>query len=324
MSGNIPSNSGGLSAYKATIIDAVISPKLPPQPEPTAPPASILKPDSAPTILPAAPSTIDIKQVPPPIQPPPDPDPPTQTVKNFSSVGDPHDTDENGNHFDDEGTGSSVTGTETYLQSKSGDFMLQGRRDHVAGQSDGVLFNTAAGIKSGDNVISYDVRATGGPLSINGKTVDLANPATYPKGSTPITGGLKLADGTLVTKNGDQLNVTTPKGDSVNIQDTGSYINITGSTKRDMFGVLGDLGNEGLSPADRLAKYRTSPDQFLIGGTFTGSAINSTAQLEALDMLLGIGKNMVDKPTDGGHPDKGKPATASDAKPTAAHATTPR
>lgn len=289
MGGPISNTGGNLQIFQAAGIDPVTAPPLPPEPEPIEIQAPPIPQDQSEIVTPDAPATVEIATVPPP---PPDPDPPGKVTHHFASWGDPHDIDEAGHKFNDEGTGKKVEGTETYLQSKSGDFQLQGRRKHVEGKKKTVLYNTAAAIQSNGNIIKFNVRAEH-ELHINGKAVNLSDPTTFPPGATPIPGGLKLPDGTSVTKNGATTTVTTPKGDTVNIEDKSDHIDIRGSSNRDMYGVLGDLGNKGLTPEQRMAKYRVAAGDTLFDAKPTGSggtALNTDAQLAALDMLLGLGK----------------------------------
>jgi hypothetical protein len=146
---------------------------------------------------------------------------------NFASVGDPHETTGNGNHFDNE-----RTGTFTALASASGDFVLEHVQSHVAGFSDKVTLNTGAAIKSGDDLIKYD--AASKKVNVNGKDIDLADGGTF-----------KLPDGGSITKKGADITVTTNKGDTVGIKDQGKWIDITGSVSADRKAgeVKGELGN---------------------------------------------------------------------------------
>ncbi|MBM3270526.1 MAG: VWD domain-containing protein [Candidatus Sericytochromatia bacterium] len=163
-----------------------------------------------------------------PIKPEPAPEPPKQAAQGltFKSWGDPHEVTGDGLKFDNQLVGDFVA-----LRSKSGDFELQKRHEHVGGQSDGVTFNTEASLKTNGDVIHFDSQTN--QLTINGQPANLANGQS-----------VKLPGGATVTRNGGNYTINTAQGDTVTFIDQGQYMDIEGkmSASRKDGEVTGALG----------------------------------------------------------------------------------
>jgi hypothetical protein len=146
----------------------------------------------------------------------------------FRSWGDPHEVTGDGLKFD-----NMLTGTFTAFQSSSGDLVLQKYQEKdEAGRWAGATLNKAAGLKVGDNTISYDIR--GDQLMINGKKVSTAPGSDY-----------KLPDGGSVSIGKDgNISVNSAVGDTITIEKLDGYINFSGqvSSSRPSGSVFGSLG----------------------------------------------------------------------------------
>ena len=155
------------------------------------------------------------------------PKPPIEGEK-FRSWGDPHEVSGDGLKFD-----NMLTGTFTAFQSASGDLVLQKYQEKdEQGRWAGATLNKAAGIKVGDNTISYDIK--GDQLMINGKKVSTAPGSNY-----------KLPDGgsVSVAANG-HITVNSAVGDAITIEKQDGYIDFSGqvSSSRPSGSVFGSLG----------------------------------------------------------------------------------
>lgn len=124
--------------------------------------------------------------------------------KNWSLIGDPHATS-GGEHWENQQRGDFVA-----LTSKDGSYQVQNRQEKLNGD-DNFTVNTAAAVKDGDNVVSYDVKTK--KLSVNGKDWD---------GKTQPEGGTKIE------KTGDGYKITSSKGDETGIHDRGNYLDLDG------------------------------------------------------------------------------------------------
>lgn len=192
-----------------------------------------------------------------------------QTMRGFKLVGDPHATAGDGKKFDDE-----LVGTITQLKSASGDFELQTTQEHPPGHKD-VTVNTAAAVKTGDNVVSYDI--TRHQLVINQKPVTLK-----PGASQDLPGGGSVR----MDAKGKTLTITSAKGDVVNVHIAKTrkgvpLLNIDGSLAASRLDgeVRGALGNFHCADTDSNldfvgrdgktydAKYGTGPDWSAAAGT---------------------------------------------------------
>ncbi len=126
------------------------------------------------------------------------------THRKWASVGDPHIRMGNEN-FD-----NMQRGDFTLMQSKDKSFQVQARQEAPPGAPN-VTVNTAAAVKDGDNVVSYDVKTK--KLQVNGAEWD---------------GKTQPAGGTKIEKTGDGYSVTSSKGDVTNIHDKGNYLDLDG------------------------------------------------------------------------------------------------
>lgn len=156
------------------------------------------------------------------------PAPPIEGEK-FRSWGDPHEVTGDGLKFD-----NYLTGTFVAFQSVSGDLVLQKyqeKDDH--GRWAGATLNKAAGIKVGDNTISYDIK--GDQLLINGKQVSTKAGATY-----ALEGGGSVT----IASNGD-ITVKSAMGDVITIEKKDGYIDFSGqiAASRPSGSVFGSLGS---------------------------------------------------------------------------------
>jgi hypothetical protein len=155
------------------------------------------------------------------------PKPPIEGEK-FRSWGDPHEVTGDGLKFD-----NMLTGTFTAFKSASGDLELQKYQEKdEQGRWAGATLNKAAGIKVGENTVSYDIR--GDQLSINGKKV-----STAPGSSYALPGGGNVSVG----KDGN-ITVNTPQDDKITIEKRDGYIDFAGevSKSRPSGSVFGSLG----------------------------------------------------------------------------------
>ena len=161
------------------------------------------------------------------IELPPWPAPPIKGGE-FRSWGDPHEVSGDGLKFD-----NMLTGTFTAFQSASGDLVLQKYQEKdEKGRWAGATLNKAAGIKVGDNTISYDIK--GDQLTINGKKVSTAPGSSY---NLPDGGSVSIA------ANG-HINVKSAMGDKITIEKQDGYIDFRGevSSSRPSGSVFGSLG----------------------------------------------------------------------------------
>ncbi len=226
--------------------------------------------------------------VPPVPEPKPEPKPEPPPVKpiegqTFKSWGDPHEITGDGLKFDNQLLGDFVA-----LRSKSGDFELQKRHEHVSGHSDGVTFNTEAALKTNGNTIHFDSQHNA--LTINGTKANLADGQT-----------VAMPGGGSVTRNGNNYTITTAQGDSVTFIDQGNYMDIEGkmSASRGDGEIMGSLGrmdadsdasNDLVLPDGTLAK---DVQQFLeawrVGGPGSGTP----------KLIPGYAEGSADAPTAG-------------------------
>lgn len=128
----------------------------------------------------------------------------------FRSWGDPHEVSGDGLKFD-----NYQRGTFTKLMSATGDFMLQTRQDPWI-KNPSVTVNTAAAVKSGKDIVSFDAKTN--ELMINGRKVALEPGATYP---LPGGGSVKVNAPTAEQDAADiigTIDITTDKGDFVQIE----------------------------------------------------------------------------------------------------------
>lgn len=150
------------------------------------------------------------------------------TIKNtsFSSWGDPHETTGDGQHFNNELTGNFLA-----LTTASGDFTIEKQQSHVPPFPDTVTLNTKIAVKYLNDTVSFD--ATNQTLTVDGKSVPLQKgySATLPSGMT-------------VSYDGQHVNITTPKGDTVTLTNQGKYVDMSGnvSSQRPEGSVFGELG----------------------------------------------------------------------------------
>jgi len=158
------------------------------------------------------------------------PEPPRPPIQGaaFQSWGDPHEISGDGLKFD-----NMLTGTFTAFQSASGDLVLQKYQEKdEQGRWAGATLNKAAGIKVGDNTISYDIK--GDQLMINGKKVSTAPGSSY---QLPDGGSVSVA------ANGN-ITVNSAVGDAITIEKQDGYIDFSGqvSSSRPSGSVFGSLG----------------------------------------------------------------------------------
>lgn len=200
----------------------------------------------------------------------------------FRSWGDPHEVTGDGLKFD-----NMLTGTFTAFKSASGDLELQKyqeKDDH--GRWAGATLNKAAGIKVGENTVSYDIR--GDQLSINGKKV-----STTPGSVFSLPGGGNVSVG----KDGN-ITVNTPVGDTITIEKRDGYIDFRGeiSSSRPSGSVFGSLGtfDEDTDPTNDLRR----PDGSIFPITYnpTKSANNQIMEGQAyVDQFLELWRVPTDK-----------------------------
>ncbi len=158
------------------------------------------------------------------------PDPPKPPIEgaSFRSWGDPHEVSGDGLKYD-----NMLTGTFTAFKSASGDLELQKFQEKdEAGRWAGATLNKAAGIKVGDNAISYDIRND--QLMVNGQQV-----------STRPGSSFQLPDGGSVSVGTDgNISVNSALGDTITIKKNDGYIDFEGSLAagRPDGSVFGSLG----------------------------------------------------------------------------------
>jgi hypothetical protein len=159
------------------------------------------------------------------------PEPPRPPIDGgtFRSHGDPHEISGDGLKFD-----NYLTGTFTAFQSASGDLVLQKFQEKDdKGRWAGATLNKAAGIKVGDNTISYDIR--GDELTINGKKVSTAPGSSY---ALPDGGSVSIGKDSHIT-------VNSALGDKITVEKRDGYIDFRGevSASRPGGSVFGSLGS---------------------------------------------------------------------------------
>lgn len=146
----------------------------------------------------------------------------------FQSWGDPHEVSGDGLKYD-----NMLTGTFTAFQSASGDLVLQKYQEKdEAGRWAGATLNKAAGLKVGDNTISYDIR--GDQLMVNGQRV-----STAPGTSVQLPDG-----GSVVVGQDGNITVNSAAGDKITIVKQDGYIDFKGelAPSRPSGSVYGSLG----------------------------------------------------------------------------------
>lgn len=126
------------------------------------------------------------------------------THRKWHSVGDPHIKMGN-EYFDNMQRGDFVL-----MQSQDKSFQVQARQEAPPGAPN-VTVNTAAAVKDGDNVVTYDAKTK--KLMVNGAEWD---------------GKTQPAGGTKIEKIGDGYKITSSKGDVTNIHDKGGYLDLDG------------------------------------------------------------------------------------------------
>ncbi len=169
------------------------------------------------------------------------PKPPIEGEK-FRSWGDPHEVSGDGLKFD-----NMLTGTFTAFQSASGDLVLQKYQEKdEQGRWAGATLNKAAGIKVGDNTISYDIKDN--QLTVNGKQVSSAPGSSY---QLPDGGSVSVA------ANGN-ITVTSAIGDKITVEKRDGYIDFRGelAASRPGGSVFGSLGtfDEDTDPTNDLRR----------------------------------------------------------------------
>ena len=172
------------------------------------------------------------------------PEPPRPPINGgtFRSHGDPHEVSGDGLKFD-----NYLTGTFTAFQSTSGDLVLQKFQEKDdKGRWAGATLNKAAGIKVGDNTVSYDIR--GDELTINGAKVSTKPGSSY---ALPDGGSVSIAT------NGD-ITVNSAIGDKITVEKRDGYIDFRGeiSASRPGGSVFGSLGafDEDTDPTNDLIR----------------------------------------------------------------------
>jgi len=172
------------------------------------------------------------------------PEPPRPPIQGaaFQSWGDPHEVSGDGLKFD-----NMLTGTFTAFQSASGDLVLQKYQEKdEQGRWAGATLNKAAGIKVGDNTISYDIK--GDQLTVNGKKVSSAPGSTY---QLPDGGSVSVA------ANGN-ITVASAIGDKITVEKRDGYIDFRGelAASRPGGSVYGSLGtfDEDTDPTNDLRR----------------------------------------------------------------------
>jgi hypothetical protein len=145
----------------------------------------------------------------------------------FQSWGDPHEVSGDGLKFDNMGIGYF-----TAMKSASGDLMVTKRHESVPGLGAvGSTVNTEVGIKAGEDVVKYDTKTN--KFYINDKETALKDGEA-----------VNLPGGGKVVKKGNEITVTTPKGDNITIVDQGKYLDLKGTlaASRKDGEVTGSLG----------------------------------------------------------------------------------
>ncbi|MEB3237121.1 MAG: hypothetical protein VKO64_05805 [Candidatus Sericytochromatia bacterium] len=182
-------------------------------PEPTLvqpPPEPVIRPEPVPTPQPPRYQTSEIKA----------------DGLNACSWGDPHFVSGDGRKWD-----NMLLADIVLARSKAGDLEIQSRQEQVAGQSNGVTFNTEAAVRFGKEVIRYDGKSN--TLTLDGRKLDLKPGQT-----------VALDGGGFIEKVGNDIRMVSAKGDEVTIKEMGAYIDIhvTLSAARGDGEVTGGLG----------------------------------------------------------------------------------
>ncbi|MEB3203565.1 MAG: hypothetical protein VKP57_02590 [Candidatus Sericytochromatia bacterium] len=142
------------------------------------------------------------------------------------SWGDPHFVSGDGRKWD-----NMLLADIVLARSKAGDLEIQSRQEKVAGQSNGVTFNTEAAVRFGKEVIRYDGKSN--TLTLDGRKLDLKPGQT-----------VALDGGGFIEKVGNDIRMVSAKGDEVIVKEQGGYIDIhvTLSAGRGDGEVTGGLG----------------------------------------------------------------------------------
>lgn len=212
------------------------------------------------------------------------PDPPRPPIDGgtFRSWGDPHEVTGDGLKFD-----NMLTGTFTAFQSASGDLVLQKFQEKdEAGRWAGATLNKAAGIKMGDNTVSYDIR--GDQLTVNGQKVSTAPGSSY---ALPDGGSVSIAANGNITVNG-------ASGDKITVEKFDGYINFSGEVApwRQGGSVFGSIGSfdEDKDPTNDL--IRPDGTKFPITYVAEKSANNQVGESQAyVDQFLELWRVPTDK-----------------------------
>lgn len=165
--------------------------------------------------------------------------------RNFSSVGDPHETTGDGLKFDNMKHGDFVK-----LKSVSNDFVLQTRQKPYVKNPEATV-NTAAGVKLGEDKAFYDGETN--TLTVNGEKVSM----------TP-TRTINLKDGGKIQISDNGLRLTSPQGDAVNIVRHASYIDVTGTISEfrqdgEIRGSLGAFDSDNDRDNELMGRFGTKP-----------------------------------------------------------------
>jgi len=145
----------------------------------------------------------------------------------FRSWGDPHFVSGDGRKWD-----NMNIGTVSLFRSDKGDLELQSNQQKVEGLGAvGSTVNVGAALRVGENVVRYDAQAD--KLFVNDKEVAVEAGKPY-----------ALPGGGKIERKGDNLEVTSAKGDLVRFEDKGKYMDISGklSATREDGEVTGALG----------------------------------------------------------------------------------
>lgn len=191
----------------------------------------------------------------------------------FSSVGDPHEKTGDGKAFDNYAIGEFVK-----LASQSGDFLLQTRQTKITSSVTGI-YNTAAGMKLGQDLVEYEATGKRDGLKINGEPVTLKEGEEKALPGGGVVRRLKNASLTVA-----RYEMVSPKGDKVCIQDYGKYLNLNGEVSsrrkdgelRGSLGtfdndtsasndLLGRKGNQPMEVKDFIEEWRVKPEERLFG-----------------------------------------------------------
>lgn len=142
------------------------------------------------------------------------------------SWGDPHFVSGDGRKWD-----NMLNADIVLARSKAGDLEIQSRQEKVAGQSNGVTFNTEAAVRFGNQVVRYDGKSN--TLTLDGRKIDLKAGMVVP-----------LDGGGFIEKVGSDIRMVSVRGDEVMVKEMGAYIDIhvTLSAARGDGEVTGGLG----------------------------------------------------------------------------------